>query len=178
VKTVGRRSTSEFRFKLDERRTNQVRLLLSNAILLMTDERLLASRVAMTGAELMDCVMRILSGTELCLYLHVEPTTRAVRLELETNAAPERTAELETLIAEISRDEDREVYIRALRKAQEEGPASLELRLARIRFEGKMSLRCGRGPARQLRVIAENNAADAGKSAVSKILGTRPATTG
>ena len=150
--TGGRRSTAEFRFPLDDRRVNQVRLLLSNAVLLMTDDRLLSNHVAMAGAEMVDCALKTFAG-DVCLYLTIVPEEQLLRLELEGEAGAAQT-DLERMVSEINRSDARDAYVQALKRAQEEGPATLELRLARIRFEAKLSLRCKRAKT-QLRVIAE-----------------------
>jgi hypothetical protein len=156
---ASQRSTAEFRFILDERRTNQVRLLLSNACLLTTDDRLLSSRTAMAGAELVDCAMHATPSAELCLGLQVDSAQRTIRLTIELGPLSEKVTDLEKLIAEVGRGDEREAYLRALKAAQDDRPTPLELRLARIRFEGKMALRSERAAARHLLIIAEAHAA-------------------
>lgn len=150
--TGRRRSTAEFRFPLDDRRVNQVRLLLSNAVLLMTDDRLQSNHVAMAGAEMVDCALKTFTG-EVCLYLTIATGDSLIRLELEA-ATDSAQTDLERVVSEINREAPREAYVRALKRAQEEGPATLELRLARIRYEARLELRCQRIKD-QLRLIAE-----------------------
>lgn len=141
MEPVRRTSRAAFTFTLDEKRVNQVRLFLSNSILLMTDERLLASRVAMTGAELVEIGLRVLAG-DMSLSLTIEPVERWARLEVGGEAPAGRAAELGRMIAELGGEDPRDIYIRALQRAPDASSASAELRLARIRYEGRMTLRC------------------------------------
>jgi hypothetical protein len=148
-----RRSRAEFRFTLDERRVNQVRLMLSNAVLLMTDERLLSSRVAMTGAELIDFALKTVKG-DLFLALTLDPKKSWVQLEMESQASLDRALEVERLVSDVARGDAREVYVRALQRAPELGVGSQELRLARIRYEGRMDLRFERTPG-GMKIVSE-----------------------
>lgn len=133
--------------------------MLSNAVLLMTDERLLSSRVAMTGAELVDFALKMIRS-ELCLSITLDPNKSWVQLEMESQLPADRAQEIERLVAEIGRGDPREVYVRALQRAPELGSGSQELRLARIRYEGRMNLRFERTPT-GVKLIADTTSAAA-----------------
>jgi hypothetical protein len=146
----------EVRFRPEYRCVNHARLLLNSFILLVTDDRTLAGRVAMTGAELIENAVKRATSPLALLRLKIDTSgrARAVRLETENEATPENARELIRVMDRVSQGTPMDAYTRALSAVPEQDVRAAHLGLARIRYEGRMNLAC-KVDGGSVRVMAE-----------------------
>jgi len=145
----------EIRFKPEYRCVNHARLLINSFVLLVFDDRTLAGRVAMTGAELIENSVKRATSPLCVLRLQIQSErTRTVRLETENEATSENIRELLQVMQQVTQGSPMDAYTRALSVIPEKDASAAHLGLARIRYEGKMTLSCQVQGA-LVRVIAE-----------------------
>lgn len=146
----------EIRFKPEYRCVNHARLLINSFVLLVFDDRTLAGRVAMTGAELIENSVKRATSPVSILRVRIEttPKARVVRIETENEATLENIRELQRVMGQVTQGTPMDAYTRALSVIPEKDASAAHLGLARIRYEGKMNLSCQvAGPV--VRVMAE-----------------------
>ncbi len=145
----------EIRFKPEYRCVNHARLLINSFVLLVFDDRTLAGRVAMTGAELIENSIKRSTSPIAVLRLKVDSAPRArVRLETENEATAENVRELQRVMDQVTQGTPMDAYTRALSVIPEKDASAAHLGLARIRYEGRMNLGC-KVDGSSVRVIAE-----------------------
>ncbi len=146
----------EVRFRPEYRCVNHARLLINSFVLMVVDDRVLAGRVAMTGAELIENSVKRATSPVASLRLRIDTSgrQRTVRLETENEAKPENIRELIEVMDQVSQGSPMDAYTRALSAIPEQDASSAHLGLARIRYEGKMKLSC-RVEGSVVRVTAE-----------------------
>jgi len=147
----------EIRFKPEYRCVNHARLLINSFVLLVFDDRTLAGRVAMTGAELIENSVKRATSPLSVLRLHIESgRARTVRLETENEATPDNIRELLQVMQQVTQGSPMDAYTRALSVIPEKDASAAHLGLARIRYEGRMNLSC-QVHGSLVRVIAETS---------------------
>lgn len=105
-----------------------------------------AGRITVTCAELVDAVAARYFAEGCQLRMRIEPGSPRVRVELSGAATAGTARALEEAIATINRGTPAEAYTQALSLSS--GSDQSLLGLARIRYEGQMTLSCQRRGAR------------------------------
>src|SRR4051812_5048173 len=89
-------ASMELRFKPEYRCVNHARLLINSFTLLVVDDRTLAGRVAMTGAELIENSVKRSTSSLAILRIQIDTAvpSRRVRIETENDASTEHIQHL------------------------------------------------------------------------------------
>jgi hypothetical protein len=145
--------SAKLAFSPDPRRVHQVRLLISNMVLLATNERSKAGRIAMVAAELAEYLIDHARG-QLVLQAMVEVPSRAVTLIFQADIEEAALEELAEATHATAGEDPVMVFSRELALSRDEDSVSPRLRLARIRCEGGMAVRWERAE-RGVRIYAE-----------------------
>jgi hypothetical protein len=133
--------TAELLFAPDFRRVSQMRLFLSNLVLLVCDDRNLASRTSMAGAELVEFLTHHTQGN-ISFQAFWDPVKQGIRLVLGATVPLDLIADMQSAVEESRSMEPFAFYTKELGgKPSSEAPP-FRLRLARILFEGLMIIRC------------------------------------
>jgi len=137
-------ATMQIRFTADERCLRHVRLSIVSFLMVMAEDRDLASRVAMTAAELVENAVKYTSQNPIRFNLTAtsEPEAWEVKVETRNAASPEQMAELKRVFETVSKGEGLDAYMTALREVPDKREGQSQLGLARIRYEGQMQLGC------------------------------------
>lgn len=149
----------DLKFRPEYRCVNHARLLINSFMLLQIDDRTLAGRVAMTGAELIDNSVKRATSDLVVLRVKVFPDTPIprVRVETENEASLENIRTLTKTLESIGQGNAVDAYIRALQAIPDNQAGATHLGLARIRYEGKMQIRC-EVDGKRVRMMAETTA--------------------
>jgi hypothetical protein len=145
--------SAKLAFSPDPRRVHQVRLLISNMVLLATNERGKAGRIAMVAAELAEYLIDHARG-QLVLQALVEVPSRTVTLVFEADIQESALEELTGAAEATAGGDPIKVFSRELALSRDQDGVPLRLRLARIRCEGEMAIRWER-TERGVRILAE-----------------------
>lgn len=142
----------ELDLKPIDRSVQQVRLMVHAFAMLATDDRGLAGRVTVTCAELVDVVAR-----KRCLScgvrVSVDARTGRARIQVTFDAAEETIRAVEQNVAMASRGAPADAYTQALMVTTRESDNVLGL--ARVRYEGRMTLGLQRVPQGRCMLFAE-----------------------
>lgn len=151
-------ASMELHFDPEERCLRHVRLSISSFVLVVNENRDLASRVAMTAAEMVENAVKYTSGKDLTFRLSVKlgAGQSRVRVETENEATPQRLGDLSRVLKEVQVGTGMEAYMRALAAVPEKSAHESKLGLARIRYEGQMDVRADVVGSR-IRMIAETH---------------------
>lgn len=153
---IATNASMEVQFAPEERCLRHVRLSIVSFIMVMTEDRAMASRVAMSATELLENAVKYSTSDRIGFRLMVRSTPEGtgVRLETENEAPPEKIATLQQIVRDVGEGEGVDAYMRYLKAAATRSESQSQLGLARIRYEGEMSLRADVNGKRLL-VIAE-----------------------
>jgi hypothetical protein len=147
--------TAKLAFSPDSRRVNQVRLLISNMVLLALDDRAAAARIAMVAAELSEHLVEHALG-QLSLQIDVNLVQRDVKLTFQAELPGMALQELMNAVDDTAEGDPVKVFSRELAAVgRDRQGVSLRMRLARIRCEGGMMVWCGRGENGRAQLVAE-----------------------
>lgn len=147
----------DVKFTAEERCLRHVRLSIVSFVMVMTENRDLASRVAMAAAELVENAVKYTTSPTLHFRLsaRISDGVSSFKLETENDASPESIQTLQRLLEEVGRGDGMNAYMRFLRAVPEKAAGASQLGLARIRYEGQMSL-AAKVDGTRLRMICES----------------------
>ena len=148
--------SAKLAFNPDPRRVHQVRLLISNMVLLATDDRPTAARVAMVAAEVADHLSTRARG-QVRLQVDVAIPHKVVKLTFQTELPGAVLEELTTAMLDIAKGDPIDVFSRELSLSRELPGVPLRLRLARIRCEGGMTVRWEKDEGGATQIVAESH---------------------
>jgi hypothetical protein len=135
-------ASMEVHFSAEERCLRHVRLSIVSFIMVMTENRDLASRVAMSAAELVENAVKYATSPKVVFRLVAKIVDGAavVRLETENDARAEMVDSVQRIVEDVGRGDGMDAYLRFVRAVPEQSINASQLGLARIRFEGQMDL--------------------------------------
>jgi len=140
----------EVEFVPGERTTHPVRLAVHNLAVLGTENRALAARVMVTCAELVETLgKRLVPPARIRLWLSLDAP--GARVEVSSDLPDASAQSIDRAVRAANQGTPIEAYTQALAHEEAEG----QLGLARIRYEGQMTLSTRR-IGRQLALIAHS----------------------
>lgn len=153
---ISTKATMEVQFGAEERCLRHVRLSIVSFIMVMAENRELASRVAMAAAELVENAVKYTTSSKVLFRLiaRLENGVAIIRLETENEARPELIETVERIVADVGEGDGMDAYLRCMRAIPEKSAATSQLGLARIRFEGRMTLEA-QIAGNRVRLVAE-----------------------
>ena len=131
------RPTLKVEYRPDEASIHHVRLMVHSFVLLTTKDRALAGRLTVTCAELVEDAARRISTVPCTLEIELDVTGYAC-VQLTSEVIPALDTQLTRVVEEVNRSTPIEAYTRAL--SQTAAGAESLLSLARVRYEGQMTL--------------------------------------
>ena len=137
-----------------DRGVHHVRLLANSLVMIVVDDRLLASRVAMAASELAENSVKSNTATLSVLRVKIDPATSKIRIETENEATAADIELLRRHLAVVNDGTPAESYMRALAAVPTANASAGHVGLARVRFEGQMTLRL-EVDGRRVRMVAE-----------------------